>query len=67
MATVLQVEFVPATLELRCIGPSPWPAFPGVPCVAYDWWQRPLDKEKVAPGPFGAIPPAGLAVRLLPH
>jgi hypothetical protein len=67
LATTLHVELLPATLELSWTGPAQWPAFPSVPGVTHDFWRRPLDREKVAPGPFGVIQPAESTVRLAPR
>jgi hypothetical protein len=66
LLTSLQVELIPAALELRWTGPAQLPAFPSVPGVTHDFWRRPLGKEKVAPGPFAVVPSAGIAVRLVP-
>jgi hypothetical protein len=65
--TALHVELTPATLELRWTGPAELPAFPSVHGVVYDFWRRPLGKEKVAPGPFAVVPPPGVEVRLAPR
>ena len=66
LATILQIELTPATLELRWAGQAELPAFPGVPGVAHDFWRRPLGKEKVAPGPFAVVPPPGTALNVFP-
>ena len=50
-----------AAVELRWIGLAQLPSFPRVPGITHDFWRRPLGKEEVAPGPFGAVsPPATL-------
>ena len=67
VAAAIQVEFMPAALELRWIGPARMPVFSAVPGVTHDFWRRPLGKEKVAPGPFAIIPPPGTTLRLAPR
>ena len=67
LVTTVQVELIPTTLELRWTGPAQFPAFPNVPGVTHDFWQRPLGSEKVTPGPFAVMPPPGTAVRLTPR